>query len=244
VDLNTGVMVSAEALVRWIHPTLGRIAPSEFIPIAEESELIIAVGQWVQNEACRAMATWRQADATRAPATISVNMSRAELAIGARLLEQVRDTLERTGVPGHCLQLEVTEREIMRNPEASRALMTQLQELGVKLAMDDFGTGTSSLSALRDYPFDAIKIDRSFVQDLCSSDDVMALMHATINLIENLGMTSVAEGVEESSQVGVLQSLGCRHAQGYLFSRPVGADELLGALRSRARSVEAAPAHA
>jgi diguanylate cyclase (GGDEF)-like protein/PAS domain S-box-containing protein len=244
VDVTTGEMVSAEALVRWVHPTLGRIAPSEFIPIAEESELIIAVGQWVQKEACQAMAKWRLADAGRAPATISVNMSRAELAIGERLFQQVRDTLERTGVPGHCLQLEVTEREIMRNPEASRALMRQLQKLGVKLAMDDFGTGTSSLSVLRDYPFDAIKIDRSFVQDLCCSNDVMALMHATINLIENLGMTSVAEGVEDSSQMGVLQSLGCRHAQGYLFSRPVGADELLGALQCRARAEAAQPTYA
>jgi diguanylate cyclase (GGDEF)-like protein/PAS domain S-box-containing protein len=233
VDLNTGAMVSAEALVRWVHPTLGRIAPSEFIPIAEESELIIAVGQWVQQEACRTMAKWRGEDADRAPATISVNISRAELATGEQLLHQVRDTLQSTGLPGHCLQLEVTEREIMRNPEASRTLMKQLQELGVKLAMDDFGTGTSSLSVLRDYPFDAIKIDRSFVKDLCSSDDVMALMHATINLIENLGMGSVAEGVEDSNQVGILQSLGCRHAQGYLFSHPVGADELFGALQSQ-----------
>lgn len=234
VDLATGAMVSAEALVRWVHPLLGRIAPSEFIPIAEESELIIAVGQWVQKEACRAMAKWRHEDANRAPATISVNISRAELAIGERLLHQVRDTLGYTGLPGHCLQLEVTEREIMRNPEASRTLMRQLQTLGVKIAMDDFGSGTSSLGVLRDYPFDAIKIDRSFVQDLCTSDDVMALMHATINLIENLGMGSIAEGVEDSSQAGILQSMGCRFAQGHLFSHPVGADELLGALRSPA----------
>jgi diguanylate cyclase (GGDEF)-like protein/PAS domain S-box-containing protein len=240
VDLATGAMVSAEALVRWIHPTLGRIAPSEFIPIAEESELIIAVGQWVQKEACQAMAKWRHEDANRAPATVSVNISRAELAIGERLLHQVRDTLEYTGLPGHCLQLEVTEREIMRNPDASRTLMRQLQTLGVKIAMDDFGSGTSSLGVLRDYPFDAIKIDRSFVQDLCTSDDVMALMHATINLIENLGMGSVAEGVEDSSQAGILQSMGCRYAQGHLFSHPVGADELLGALHSRA-SRSAAP---
>jgi len=234
VDLATGGMVSAEALVRWIHPTLGRIAPSEFIPIAEESELIIAVGQWVQKEACEAMAKWRREDANLAPATVSVNISRAELAIGERLLHQVRDTLHYTGLPGHCLQLEVTEREIMRNPEASRTLMRQLQTLGVKIAMDDFGSGTSSLGVLRDYPFDAIKIDRSFVQDLCTSDDVMALMHATINLIENLGMSSVAEGVEDSSQAGILQSMGCRYAQGYLFAHPVGADELVGALRARA----------
>jgi EAL domain-containing protein (putative c-di-GMP-specific phosphodiesterase class I) len=232
VDLSTRQMVSAEALLRWNHPTLGEISPSEFIPIAEESGLIVALGQWVQKQACRAMVDWRAQDLARAPATVSVNVSRAELALGRRLLDQVRGTLEHLGLPEECLQLEVTEREIMRNPEAAHALMLELQSLGVKLAMDDFGTGTSSLGFLRNYPFNTIKIDRSFVQDVTGSADVLAVIHATISLVENLGMASLAEGVENAAQVAVLQSLGCRYAQGYYFSRPVRAELLLDAMKS------------
>jgi diguanylate cyclase (GGDEF)-like protein/PAS domain S-box-containing protein len=230
VDLSTRQMVSAEALLRWNHPLLGEISPSEFIPIAEESGLIVALGQWVQKQACRAMVNWRALDRHRAPATVSVNVSRAELALGRRLLDQVRGTLEDLGLPPECLQLEVTEREIMRNPEAAHALMLELQSMGVKLAMDDFGTGTSSLGFLRNYPFNTIKIDRSFVQDVTGNADVLAVIHATISLVENLGMASLAEGVENAAQIAVLQSLGCRYAQGYYFSRPVPGELLLDAM--------------
>jgi len=232
IDLTTNRMVSAEALVRWNHPVLGEITPSEFIPIAEETGLIVTLGEWVQNTACEAMAHWRKTDPARAPATISVNLSRAELALGQRLLGQIKDVLRRYDLPAVCLQLEITEREIMRHPEASRALMVELREMGVKLAMDDFGTGTSSLSFLRNYPFDTIKIDRSFLQDLTCVSDVLAVIHATINLVENLGMASLAEGVEDAGQLAILQSLGCRYAQGYLFSRPVGVDQLLDTMRA------------
>ena len=237
VDLSSGQMVSAEALVRWNHPIMGPISPVEFIPIAEESHLIIAIGQWVLTETCRAMVEWRRADPDRAPKTVGVNISRAELALGSAFLEHLQSALERVGLPPTCLQLEVTEREVMRNPEASLELMRELRRMGVRLAMDDFGTGTSSLGILRDYPFDTIKIDRSFVKDLIPSRDVLAVTHATIALIENLGMMSLAEGVEEPAQVAVLQSLGCRYAQGYFFSRPVRAERLLDALEAN-RSAE------
>jgi diguanylate cyclase (GGDEF)-like protein len=230
VDLESGHMVSVEALVRWNHPVMGPISPSEFIPIAEESNLIVAVGRWVLREACLAMAEWRRTDPQRAPKTIGVNVSRAELALGSVFLDQARDILASTAIPPECLQLEVTEREVMRNPEACLELMRALRRLGVRLAMDDFGTGTSSLGLLRDYPFDLIKMDRSFVQDMIASREVLAVTHATIALIANLGMASLAEGVEEAAQVAVLQSLGCRYAQGYFFSRPVRADRLLDGL--------------
>lgn len=232
VDLQTGSRVSVEALARWEHPTLGAISPIEFIPIAEESGLIVRLGQWVLQEACETLAAWRSTDAANAPATVSVNISRAEIAMGKGLLEQVVSTLERTGLPASSLQLEVTEREVMRNPEAALVLLNELHELGVRLAMDDFGTGTSSLSLLREYPFDTIKIDRSFVKDLTTNRDVLAVIHATIGLIENLGMSSLAEGVEQFEQVAVLQSLGCRFAQGYFFSKPVTAAQ---AVESAAR---------
>ena len=224
VDLSTRAVVSAEALIRWRHPVLGPISPGEFIPIAEETGLILAIGRWVQDEACRTMAAWQAALPERAPATISVNMSRAELALGAALIDQVGDTLRRHDLPPARLQLEVTEREIMRQAEPAVAMMHRFQTLGVKLAMDDFGTGTSSLGCLRNYPFDTIKIDQSFLKDVSSSPDVLAVMHATVSLIENLGMTSLAEGVEEPEQVAILQALGCRYAQGYLFGRPAEAD--------------------
>jgi EAL domain-containing protein (putative c-di-GMP-specific phosphodiesterase class I) len=234
-------MVSAEALVRWNHPALGMITPAEFIPVAEESGLIVALGKWVQREACQALAAWRAQHPARAPHTISVNVSRAELALGRKLLDQLQTMLEQVGLPAACLQLEVTEREVMRNPEMFHELMHDLQGLGIKIAMDDFGTGTSSLGLLRSYPFNTIKIDQSFVKDLTTSRDVLAVIHATINLVENLGMASLAEGVEEPAQVAILQSLGCRYAQGYLFSRPVTSELLLNAI---ARGTSSAPAGA
>jgi EAL domain-containing protein (putative c-di-GMP-specific phosphodiesterase class I) len=164
-------------------------------------------------------------------------VSRAELALGERLLGRIRQTLSQTGISADSLQLEVTEREVMRDPEASLALMRRLRELGVRLAMDDFGTGTSSLACLRQYPFDVIKIDRSFVNDLAADPDVLAVIHATITLVENLGKASVAEGVEEPAQVAVLQSLGCRYAQGYYFSRPVPVENLMGTMLLRQLAV-------
>ncbi len=227
VDLESGRTVSVEALLRWCHPDLGDISPSEFIPIAEESGLIVALGQWVLLESCRMLAAWRIRDPGGAPASVSVNISRTELALGQRLLARLREILASTGLPASCLQLEVTEREVMRDPEASLALMRELRGLGVSLAMDDFGTGTSSLGCLRDYPFDVIKIDRSFVHDVAANPDMLALIHATVTLAVNLGKSSVAEGVETAAQVAVLQSLGCRYAQGFYFSRPVGADLLV-----------------
>jgi EAL domain-containing protein (putative c-di-GMP-specific phosphodiesterase class I) len=223
IELATGRVVSAEALLRWQHPTLGVISPAEFIPIAEESGLIVPVGRWVQQQACQALAQWRALDPARSPASISVNVSRAELALGNKLFVQLSQALEQAGLPPHCLTLEVTEREVMRDPEASLKLMNELRRMGIKLSMDDFGTGTSSLALLRNYPFDTIKIHRSFVCDLPGSREALAVLHATIHLIENLGMTSLAEGVETGAQAAVLQSLGCRRAQGYLFGRPVPA---------------------
>jgi diguanylate cyclase (GGDEF)-like protein len=231
VAVETGRMVSAEVLLRWVHPEFGEIPPAEFIPIAEESGLIVQIGERVLLEACTQLAAWRRDWPDQAPATISINVSRAELALGGRLLARIQAALKGAGLPAHCLQLEVTEREVVRDPSACNALMQQLRAIGVRLSMDDFGTGTSSLACLRDYPFDSVKIDRSFVNGLTRNRDVMALIHATLTLIENLGMASVAEGVEDAAQLAVLQSLGCRYAQGYHFSPPVPADQLLRASR-------------
>ena len=227
VDLSTGRMSSAEALLRWHHPTLGAIAPDEFIPIAEDTGIIVPIGEWVLREACQQWTRWHQRDAARAPAVVSVNLSRRQLALGRGLLSTVKTVLKETGVPAQALQLEITERELMRDPEGARALMRALAALGVGLAMDDFGSGMSSLGCLRDYPFHVIKIDKSFVTDLIRDRHVLAVAHATVNVIENLGMISVAEGVESAQEVAMLQSMGCRYAQGYLFGRPMEAEQLL-----------------
>jgi len=231
VELATSRLVSVEALVRWMHPELGAVSPAEFIPVAEESGLIVELDRWVRQEACRAMKMWRAQRPDVAPEMVSVNVSRFELAQGAAFRERIGSLLRSTDLPPGCLQLEVTEREVMRDPEATLALMQELRGLGVKLAMDDFGTGTSSLSILRTYPFDTIKIDRSFVQGLVGRDtDVLAVIHATVRLVEHLGMASLVEGIEEASQLSVLMSIGCRYGQGYLFSRPLTAERLLQVL--------------
>lgn len=239
VELETQRVRSVEALVRWNHPQLGEVSPSEFIPVAEESGLIHSLGQWVMREACEALAEWRAADPDTAPGCVAVNVSRAELAQGEKLLARVRDTLLQTGLPPDCLRLEVTERDVMWDPAATQRLMRALRELGVELAMDDFGTGSSSLGCLREYPFDVIKIDRSFVCDLTVSPDVLAMIHAAITLVHNLGKTSVAEGVENSQQVAILQSLGCQHAQGFHFSLPLSRAEISG-IRTPAKAGAAA----
>jgi diguanylate cyclase (GGDEF)-like protein/PAS domain S-box-containing protein len=230
VDLETGAMTSVEALVRWQHPELGEVSPAEFIPIAEDSGEVIPIGEWVLRQACQDWAGWQAQDPTTAPATVSVNVSRVQMTLGPRLMRQVRQALAAADMPASALQLEITEREVMKDPAHALALMHSLRDLGVRLAMDDFGTGTSSLGCLRDYPFHAIKIDKSFVTDLCRDPHVLAVAHATVNVIENLGMISVAEGIEEPGEVAVLQGMGCRYGQGFLFARPMPADQLLATM--------------
>jgi diguanylate cyclase (GGDEF)-like protein/PAS domain S-box-containing protein len=230
VDLGTGAMSSVEALLRWHHPSLGAVSPDEFIPIAEETGLIVPIGEWVTREACKQWQEWQRLDAVRAPAVVSVNLSRRQLALGRGLLNAMKSVLKETGVPPQALQLEITERELMRDPDSARSVMRALSALGVRLAMDDFGSGMSSLGCLRDYPFHTIKIDKSFVTNLGHDAHVLAVAHATVNVIGNLGMVSVAEGVESAEEVAILQGLGCGYAQGYFFGRPMKAELLLDAM--------------
>jgi EAL domain-containing protein (putative c-di-GMP-specific phosphodiesterase class I) len=233
VDLGSGSMVSVEALLRWDHPELGKLSPDEFIPIAEETGLIVPIGEWVLRQSCLQWARWQREDASIAPASVSVNLSRRQMVLGNQLLLAVRDSLEQAAMPSAALQLELTEREVMRDPAGARELLLGLSAIGVRLAMDDFGTGASSLGCLRDYPFHTIKIDKSFITDLSRDPHVLAVAHATVSVIENLGMASVAEGVEGPQQVAMLQAMGCRYGQGYLFGRPVTADRLLIAMTSK-----------
>jgi diguanylate cyclase (GGDEF)-like protein len=227
MSLATGRLVSVEALVRWQHPILGAVPPAEFIPIAEDSGLIVQLDRWVREQACRAMKHWHTVDPRRAPETVSINVSRVELAQSDEFRAQIADLLRAVRMPATHLQLEVTERNVMRNPEAALKLTHDLKSMGVRIAMDDFGTDASSLSVLRTYPFDVVKIDRSFLEGLLSGRSQQAVMHATIGLIERLGMASVVEGIEEPAQQAMLRSMGCGYGQGWLFSRPVPAEKVL-----------------
>ena len=216
VELQSGKVGCVEAVLQWTHPTMGQIATHEFMPIAEESGLMVALGQWVLQEACQAMAGWR-AGTEKMPARVSLRISRSDLARVDKFVEQVCGTLESIGLPPHCLQLEVSEFELVQDAQSVSRLMTGLQELGVTLGLRDFGAGHCSLSVLREFPFDTIKIDRSFAEDLREGHAGLAVVGATLSLIRNLGKQSVAVGVEDATQVAVLQSLGCDCGQGPWF---------------------------
>lgn len=221
IDLRTGARPYVEVLLRWQHPELGAIPPSEFIPVAEETGLMLALDDWMLNESCCRMVQWRRDDSACAPQYLSINTSRTQLAIGAHLLAQLRAILQRTDLPPQCLQFEVTERESNRDPQATRELLLQLRAMGVKLAMDDFGAGAFSLALLRTCPFDLVKMDRAFLKDLDRNEQVVAIVHAIVQLVENLGMASVAQGIENAQQLGILQSMGCSLGQGFFLAPPV-----------------------
>jgi diguanylate cyclase (GGDEF)-like protein/PAS domain S-box-containing protein len=213
IDLNSGLIIGAEALVRWPHPTRGMISPADFIPVAEETGLINVIGALMLRRAC--------IDAARWPSDISVavNLSPLQFRTG-NLLSIVMDALRQSGLPPKRLQLEITETLLLEKSDQVLATLHALRALGVQIAMDDFGTGYSSLSYLRSFPFDKIKIDRSFVRDLDSNPDAQAIMRAIISLGAGLDVTITAEGVETEAELACLRAEGCHEGQGFLFSRP------------------------
>jgi diguanylate cyclase (GGDEF)-like protein len=217
-------VVSAEALLRWQHPQLGNIPPSEFIPVAEKSELIGQIGLWVLNQACQ------QARVMPAYMTISVNVSPAQLK-RPTMVAEVRDALVNAGLAAHRLELEITEGIFIDDSLDALGTLHALKDLGVQIAMDDFGTGYSSLAYLRRFPFDTMKIDRAFVRELLTHHDARAIVRAIVDLATVLGMSTVAEGVEEPAQLEVLRTAGCQAMQGYLVARPVPLHDLLSLMR-------------
>jgi diguanylate cyclase (GGDEF)-like protein len=220
IGLETGKLAGFEALVRWNHPTAGLVPPSEFIPVAEETGLIVQIGQWVLEEACAATRRWQQESPRHRDLTLSVNLSPRQVS-QPDLLEQVVGALERSGLDPRCLKLEITESVVMENADAAIVLFKRLRALGVQLSIDDFGTGYSSLSYLHRFPLSHLKIDRSFVSRMTETKDNAEIVRTIITLAHNLGMKVIAEGVETSEQNELLRSLGCEYGQGYLFSRPV-----------------------
>jgi EAL domain-containing protein (putative c-di-GMP-specific phosphodiesterase class I) len=215
VSLADGATVGCEALVRWEHPLRGLVPPLEFIAIAEECGLIGEIGQFVLDRACRQAADWR---ATGHNLFISVNVSPRQLVTGD-IVRDVAQSLHQSGLPAPLLCLEVTETSLLTDSSALRSPLRELKRLGVRLAIDDFGGGASSLSLLRVLPLDQIKIDRMFIEGIASQPDDRAIVAAVLSMAEELGMTVVAEGIETEQQQGQLRELGCQYGQGFLYAR-------------------------
>ncbi|HEX5709345.1 MAG TPA: EAL domain-containing protein [Pyrinomonadaceae bacterium] len=223
VSLDTGALRGFEALVRWQHPERGVIPPAKFIPIAEETGLIIPIGRWVLGEACRQMRQWQQLSPADVPLPINVNLSGKQF-MQPDLLDQIREVLRETGLDPRSLKLEITESVVMENIETATGTLEQLRALGVELGIDDFGTGYSSLSYLQRFPVGTLKIDRSFISRITESDGTAEIVRTIMKLAQTLGMDVVAEGVETEQQRAQLRSLECESGQGYYFSRPMDSD--------------------
>lgn len=223
VDAQTGTITGVEALLRWNHPARGMVPPNLFIPAAEKTGLIVPIGEWVLNEACRQMSEWRDAGFTNW--TIAVNLSAVQFNHPG-LIQMVGDTLHRHALEPNCLTLEITETTAMRDVHASQAILEKLHEMGVQISIDDFGTGYSSLLYLKRLPASELKIDRGFVCDLAHEEDA-AIIAAIVALGHTLNLRIVAEGVETVEQQGFLSRLGCSSLQGFLFAKPMAAEQFL-----------------
>lgn len=229
VDLRTGRVFAVEALIRWNHPTLGIMSPVSFIPTAEETGMIVPIGDWVLHEACRQNKAWQ--DEGLPPMSVCVNVSARQFR-ERTLVERVVHALGESRLNAHDLELEVTESLIMQDVELAVSTMNELQALGVQIAIDDFGTGYSSLSALKNFPVGRLKIDKSFIKDVASNEGDQAVASAIISLAQTLKMRVIAEGVETAEQMEFLRRNNCDEMQGYHFSRPVPAEEMGQLLRS------------
>ncbi|MBA3439965.1 MAG: EAL domain-containing protein [Pyrinomonadaceae bacterium] len=224
VLLKTGKIRGFEALVRWQHPERGLVFPDEFIPIAEDTGLIMPIGRWVLYEACRQMREWQDQFHHDLSLAINVNLSGKQFS-QSDLIQQIDDVLQQTGLDPNCLKLEITESAIMEKAESSIVMLKQLRDLGVKLYIDDFGTGFSSLSYLHRFPVDMLKIDRSFVSLMNKGNENSEIVRTIVKLAHNLEMEVMAEGVETAEQLEELRALGCEYAQGYFFSEPVDSEK-------------------
>ncbi|ANU21862.1 hypothetical protein BCM40_00290 [Planococcus donghaensis] len=227
IDPKTGLMYGAEALIRWIHPEWGVIPPDRFIPIAEETGLIIPIGEWVLRTACKQAVEWN--DTYGRPFHIAVNLSIKQF-VNSDIVDTVERVLQETGLDPNILELELTESVFLENTESMIITMNKLKDLGIRISIDDFGTGYSSLSYLKDLPIDSIKIDQSFIRNLSKNKKTTSIISTIISLAQKLDLKSVAEGVETLEQYNYFKSEGCDLAQGYYFSRPVPVDQIASLL--------------
>jgi predicted signal transduction protein with EAL and GGDEF domain len=220
VSLSDGRIRGFEALARWHHAERGDIPPSEFIPLAEETGMIVELGQWVLRNACAQMVEWNRDFTDQGPFEISVNLSGRQFT-QLDLVRMVTNSLEGTGLQANCLKLEITESALMENAQRSAQMLRHLKELDIKVCVDDFGTGYSSLSYLHTFPIDTLKIDKSFVQDMGRNRHNLEIVRTIALLAQNLRLDVIAEGVETPEQLAQLRAIGCGYAQGFLFSRPL-----------------------
>ncbi len=235
VTLKEATITGVEALIRWIRPDGTLVLPDHFIPVAEQTGLIVPIDRWVMKEACRQLRAWEEDLPGGGPISMSVNVSVRQLN-DTRLTQEVQETLRETGLDPSRLTLEITESVLMQDAEATLMVLQELKMLGIRLAIDDFGIGFSSLNYLRRLPVDVVKIDRSFVAGIASQSSEWTLARGIVRLVHELGLETVAEGVERADQRAHLQALGCRLAQGFLFARPMEPDaiaELLAKASSR-----------
>ena len=221
IDLVSGAMTGAEALIRWQDPQLGIILPAQFVPVAEESGLIVPIGRWVLREACWQVRKWQEAGLATVP--VSVNISAAEFR-HKDFLAGVAQILAETGLAPHFIELELTESILMHDATSSASVLAALKAMGMKLAIDDFGTGYSSLSYLKRFPIDTLKIDQSFVRDVATDADDASIVGAVIEMGRNLKQRVIAEGVETSAQLDFLRAQHCAEGQGFHLGRPLTAD--------------------
>ncbi len=238
LDLANHRISGVEALLRWTLPDLGMIPPDRFIPLAEETGLIEPIGAWVLHSACCQAAAWQQAG--QAPLVMAVNLSARQFS-GESLVDLILEALKDSGLPAACLELELTESMLMRNPERSAATLRELKSMGIKMAIDDFGTGYSSLTYLRQFPLDRLKIDQSFVRGIGVADEDATIVRATIGLAHTLSLEVVAEGVETLAQYSFLEAMGCDNIQGYYIARPAPAEEIEAMLGQQPLQLTAAP---
>jgi EAL domain-containing protein (putative c-di-GMP-specific phosphodiesterase class I) len=239
VALDSGRIVGFEALARWHHAKRGAIAPAEFIPVAEETGLIVPMGWWAVREACRQMRVWHRHFPAAQPLTVSVNLSVKQFS-QPDLVEQIQRILRETGCPADALKVEITESAIMEHAGFATSMLASLREVGVQLSIDDFGTGYSSLSYLPRLPIDTLKIDRAFISQMDADDENAEITRTIVTLARNLKMNVVAEGVETVEHLMQLRALQCQYGQGWLFSPPLDADgatALIGAARPLRQAV-------
>jgi len=220
VNMRSRALMGFEALVRWQHPTQGLLLPASFIPVAEETGLIVPLGWWVLHEACRQMQAWREAIPATQSLKLSVNMSSKQFSQQG-LIDKFKDILRETGFSPHCLTIEITEGVLIQHSDSIIEILQALQAIGVQLSIDDFGTGYSSLSYLHQFPFDTLKIDRSFIENADQDFDKLEILQSVIRLAWNLGLDVVAEGVETEKHYSQLLALRCESGQGYLFAHPL-----------------------
>ncbi|MDR3792702.1 MAG: EAL domain-containing protein [Terracidiphilus sp.] len=236
VELTTRRIVGVEALIRWEHPERGLVSPMDFIPVAEESGLILPIGDWGLSEACAQIQRWNSEDRTFGSPRVCVNLSARQFSREG-LSDHIEALLRISGVSSTQLGLEMTESSLISDMSTALEVLGELRRLGISLLMDDFGTGYSSLNYLHSFPFDVLKIDRSFVGRMTAGDQALQIVRTIVELARVLGMDVVAEGIETVEQYRLLRDLGCRFGQGYLFARPIPADAVTELLRLPGRQL-------